>query len=454
MKILGKIIIPILTFFSFLYVGLYNDNSHYEYLFCIPLFYFFISNLFLIPQINLKSSIFYIILNIVIFFRYVVLPFMIVYSGYYDGRSPVPPQTHTFNFAFYLIIYELIIVGIAASWLEKKYQRTQKISQPSKLEMKNGGNIIFLLFIFFIAIYLFVDRNWLLGVNFFHAKPIEVEIGGDILISSYLLLLAKQILFVLLVYKCSQKYRETNQTRYLFTSLLLLFLNIGIFIGTNRSDVLVPAIVSILLLSKLLPPKIIKYSMVLVIIGVSVLIIQITDTRQFASISNNESQLVDRTDLLQTYLGGPYNVAIAIETKEEFPEVSNPEVFFFDIIRPMIGVNFVVKDMDIKYSNIYFNKRLFKAERRSQILPMIGQGYIFFGGIFAPILSLLVIILAYFFMKVSMNYSNPLLFYFFTLCIARMAFFMGQNTMNMINDISFNLFLFLILFYLNKRFQT
>lgn len=165
------------------------------------------------------------------------------------------------------------------------------------------------------------------------------------------------------------------------------------------------------------------------------------------------SELIDRTDFLQVYLGGPYNVAIAVDTKESYPEAGKAEVLFFDIFRPMIGVNFLVKNMDIKYSNIYFNHRIFKSDNRSQIIPMVGQSNLFFGALLSPLLSVLFILLAYTLNKFVNKSSNVLVYYFFVLSVARMGFLMGQNTMNMINDLSFNIFLFLIIYWLNNKIR-
>jgi len=125
----------------------------------------------------------------------------------------------------------------------------------------------------------------------------------------------------------------------------------------------------------------------------------------------------------------------------------------FDFVRPMIGVNLLVKNLDIKYSNMYFNERLWRTDRRSQIIPMIGQGNLFLGPIFAPVFGLIFVYLAYWLVNKAYGMGDPLMFYFFTLSIARMGFLMGQNSMNMINDLSFNLFLFLVIYYANKRLR-
>ncbi len=81
---------------------------------------------------------------------------------------------------------------------------------------------------------------------------------------------------------------------------------------------------------------------------------------------------------------------------------------------------------------------------------MIGQGNLFFGFILAPLFSLFFIHLHYYFEKKVHETKSVEVFYFLNLAIVRLGFFMGQNTMNMINDMSMNLVLFLGVYYLNK----
>ena len=42
-------------------------------------------------------------------------------------------------------------------------------------------------------------------------------------------------------------------------------------------------------------------------------------------------------------------------------------------------------------------------------------------------------------------------YYFLSLVMIRLGFRWGQNTMNIINDLSMNLFLILIIYYINKK---
>ncbi|MDY0933054.1 hypothetical protein [Chryseobacterium sp. CFBP8996] len=443
----------LLSFVTFIYVGVGVTHSSYNLLFLLPLFYFICFGLFLYKRLNYKNiSVFFIVFNIVVFSRYVILPFFIVYAGYYGGRALTIPTHDVFNIAHIIMVYELIATSVFASYLEKKNRR---FSHNSKLHMTLGfnKNIVIIIFILCVLLFLSVSRDWLLAVNFFVSNPLEIELTGDAMLSSYLLILIKQIIFIYIVYYMAKLYSKKKKIIYLIVTFIAMITNIGIFVGTNRSDVLVPAIVSLLLISKLFTTKVAKGMSIIIFICVFALISQITETRNFSSISKGNSELIDRTDFLQVYLGGPYNVAIAVDTKESYPEAGKLEVLFFDIFRPMIGVNFLVKNLDIKYSNIYFNHRIFKSDNRSQIIPMVGQSNLFFGVLLSPLLSVLFVFLAYRLNKFIVNSTNPLIYYFFTLSVARMGFLMGQNTMNMINDLSFNIFLFLIIFWLNKKIK-
>ncbi len=352
--------------------------------------------------------------------------------------------------------YSLLIISLLVFVLERKNQLVLLKDEYSlKLGLRN--NLVFVLFILLTILYLIYDKSWLLITNFFTPNEISEElkdlVSTEIMFGSYLLMIIKQIIFILVIYFLKNKYKVNKNPIILFLVLLSLVINIGIFSGTNRSDVLLTALVSFLVVLKLFPIKLVKASLIIGSISLVFLISQITEVRNFSSISRGQSEVIDRTDFLQAYLGGPYNVAIALETKTYYPEAKKPEVLFFDVFRPMLGFNMLVKDLPYNYSNIYFNRRMFLNDNRSQILPMIGQGNLYFGYIFSPIFLVVFIFIAYYLLRVLKKSGNLFIFYFFSLSIARMGFMMGQNTMNMINDLSFNLFLFLIVYWLNKKTQ-
>lgn len=247
-------------------------------------------------------------------------------------------------------------------------------------------------------------------------------------------------------------YNKKKNSIYVFLSFIFVLINMFIYFGTNRSDIIISAIASFLLLYKLFG-RVTKNYLILGVVSLILIISIVSGTRSNASISEN--RLTGITDTFQVYTGSVYNVAIALETKDFFPEANNLGVLFFDIFRPMIGINFLIKNLSFEYSNIFFNRRMWlNVDRRSQILPMIGQGNLFFSFLLAPLFSIFFIRLFYYFEKIMLKTKNLEIYYFFTLVVVRLDFFMRQNTMNMINDMSMNLVLFLVIFLFNQSLNS
>ncbi len=428
--------------------------GNYAFLSALPLSYFVLFTFFIKKFFYYKkATIFLLVFTLISFFRFVILPITMVIANYSGGRSLVTPRDSSFDIAVILMIFELLVSFLLIRIMERRIHL--KNLNQKKLELKLGGrrNLIFILFIVLSLIFLLFDNRWLLVINFFQAQPL---IWGDDLpieamFGSYLFMIVKQMLFVFGIFYFFKSYQKNKSPVFLVLAITITVLNIGIFMGTNRADVLVGSFAALLLLFFLFPLKNIKIIAVAMVIGIMGLLTQISETRNFSAYSAGKSNSLIMADNLQAYLGGPYNVAIAIETKSNYPQASNIEVLFFDIFRPMLGVNFLVRDLPLEYSNIYFNRRMFLADHpRSQIIPMIGQGNLFFGYFFSPLFNVIFILLAYWFTSLALKRGNLMLFYFLILTVIRMSFMMGQNTMNLINDMSFNLFLFIIIFHLNK----
>ena len=188
------------------------------------------------------------------------------------------------------------------------------------------------------------------------------------------------------------------------------------------------------------------------VLGITILVL-ISNSRSYSSISKNTSISEDLVDFFQSYTGGPYNVAIAIESAELFEDERNIGVLIFDFLRPTLGINLIMKNLDINYTNVYFNYRMFfNPNRASQIMPMIGEGYFTVGIIFAPIVDIIFIYIAFNLKKIQLRKNRIELIYFFMITMIRLGFLMGQNATIQMNDLSFNLFVPLILYWFNNKF--
>ncbi|MFW5411747.1 hypothetical protein [Aerococcus urinaeequi] len=442
-----------------IYIGNNTSQNGYEFLYLHPLVYLFVF-IFVFSKIITRDidRLFMVIFTTIAFIRFVLLPYLIVLTGLYGGRSHIPPSNESYSMAILLMIYEIIIISIVLLIKEnnnKIIKNNNKIIKNIKKEFILSSNDGYYLFIGMSLISSLFFPNVLSSINFIVPTSLVVGYENTTIenIVLYSLILSKQLIYLIIVKKLYIKYNVSKSENYLFITIVISLISILIYFGTNRMDIIISSIVTVYLLRKLYGKKMNKYIIMLVpfiIIVVSL----VTSGREYATVNDSGSSLLNVADTFQTYTGGVYNVAIAIETLEFYPEVRDMSVLLMDIFRPMIGINVLVRNINVPYSNIYFNNRMWThVDRRSQILPMIGQGYFFFGAIFSVIFSIFFIMLQYFFEKIVNNTNSLEVFFFVNLSIARMGLLMGQNTMNLINDISMNLVLFSIVYLFNSVFK-
>lgn len=452
-KLFIDIIVLFTSIISMIISISFNKNEGYNLLFLLPItflmLYFLIYRKILFKNLRIFLTSF----SIIAYIRYIAMPILIVVSGYYDGRSVVSPAESSYRSACLLMIYEFIVVSVAVIIFEKKYNN-KYIENKNEIELPKN-KMIYLIFIG-IAIIVAIIYPQALKMFSFINPGISGEdvylttLPTNIAIATYILFTGKYLIYILVISYLYKKYKVNRNAIYKGLAFLATFINISIFYGLNRSDLVIPACASILLYIKLFKDKnVFKY----IIIGILVisLVSSIGETRQLASISKNQSKLVDVTDMVQGYFGGVYNVAISIETYDYYPESRSLYRVIYDTARPFIGINLFLKNVDMEFTNDFFNRRIYFSDHTAQIIPIIGQGYIHFGYILSPILEILIIYMAYFLEKLMKKTSRIELIYLIYICLIRMGFIMGQNTGNMANELSMNLVLFIIIYIINNK---
>src|SRR5699024_1907857 len=173
-------------------------------------------------------------------------------------------------------------------------------------------------------------------------------------------------------------------------------INSMIFVGTNRASFILNFVATIIILIYLYKKTAISFSFIMAAI-LPPLLGSLLSFRQTTTITQGANKLVDLTDTLQVYLGGVYNVAMSLDITS--PN-NNPLYLIIDIMRSAIGPNILLKNMNFVNSVHLFNERIFQSNLVSQILPMIGQGKLYLGYIFAPLLGVLFIFIATYFTKI------------------------------------------------------
>ena len=233
-------------------------------------------------------------------------------------------------------------------------------------------------------------------------------------------------------------------------SVIITIANISIFIGYSRIQIVINVLTSYIILRNFYGKKMFKY-LVIILIFTSIILVGITYERNHVFISQGQNIYIDILDNLQMYFGGVYNVSIATRVKKLFLGKYN---IFYDTFRPVIGIGQILKKYEIEHINYYFNDALRPNKGLvSQIIPMVGQSYSYFGIFGSSILSVLNIYIGYMMTKKYIETRSVEKKILFLMFIIRLSYFMGQNTMNLSGFIISNYILFLI-FYIGNSLMN
>lgn len=446
-----RVFVFLISIIATFYIANNVDHTGYEEMFLLPMVYGIVFVTFISPVLLKKTNIFLAVFTAVSFTRYVILPMLIVYSDLYGGRSAVPPSASSYELALRLMVYELIVVSVVIYFIFRKINIRPSLQSG---EIKLPKNI-FIYLVFFVLTALLVGMNpGSLKSFYFIVPPDDLEgFGGGAILSSlsfYFLAISKYIIYLLLMSYFNKKYLITNNKLYIFYSFIITLMNIFVIFGANRADFVITTIVSVILFYKLYPRQS-KIASFVIILAMVLITGFISSHRDNATYSDGADPVLDLTNTLQVYLGGPYNVAIATEAADRNPEGRDILHFGYDIFRPAMGFNILLKELDLKMSSDYFNERIFFSEQKSHIIPIIGQGYFYFGFMFSPIIMIIFLFFVTFLIRTIQKQSRIELIFFLTIPIARIGLAMGQNGSILMNDTSFFLLLSLIVYYFNNK---
>jgi len=456
-----SIIVNSISIFSALYLFMNHEliPDGYQNIFLLPIAFCIFYNVFI--RVVMKKygiSLFLIIYLLVSFFRFVILSVLVVESNWFYGRSNYSPAPLFFENAIYIMIYELLIYNIAIYLFHKFFFENIRKKQDDRIEIVKDtnninfskNNIIYTVFVVLTFMLVVVKPNSLNYFSFFTVNNNFTKLEElDILTSIVVMFLnvARLIIYFIII---GWIIRNIQPKSYLFSFFLVVFvtlINSLIFFGTNRSDFIFNFVVNLLILIYLYK----KLGVTINIMFLGLLPIVVSGMSQFretVTITGGTNKLVDITDNLQVYLGGIYNVAMSLDITSSN---GNVLMMFIDIFKSAIGPNMILKNIELTTSAQLFNYRIYLSDHIAQIIPMIGQGNLYLGPIVAPLLGVSFIFIAVFLTKQIVRFKRIELVYIFTLFSGRIGFVMAQNGNILINDLTFFLPLFLLVYYLNNK---
>lgn len=451
-----------ILFLSFIAAGISayqskNAPNGYEFMWILPLLYgilFFTTNM----RFAFFKYLGLTVLNFILIGRYLILPVFSALSGEYFHSTAIKTGHDANLYAIILMVYEMICIFIVFHFLIKKLDKESIKSQNIRLSYDTSNIYYIILILIGFASFMIVPgiRE---RMNFLIVKDIEYQNLNTFYSIAFLFASNSfKILFLLILskqYLKKIKGQHVNQ----FLLILISLISISILFQHSRLTVLAQGITAITLLNSI---KILnkKY---LTIISVSILIIvvSLSSYRYFGSGELNVfyeesagfSTVKNNSDQLQAYFGGPHLISIAINAKENFVKDANVSTFLNEILGVINFVRQVFPPED-NLSVTAFNKIFGFKAGNSMILPTLGQSYMYFGTVLAPLLSIIFSLILFRAEKALISSKTLGEKYALYILVVWLAFFPMQN-INIITVSIFNIFLpFYLIVLINQKLKS
>lgn len=445
-KIIYVFTLTLLLLSYFLFVISLNFNEikdGYKSTVFLPIVFFFCFVSFLYRPLIRKKSPFLVLFISVAFVRYVVLSIVTLMNKDYIGISGVNPNPDSLNNAAFLMIWELFVLSIGIYYWSEKHIPIPKKSKELKSEANIAIYITFILASIFLVMIIPGARE---GISFFGNinSSMREDIGSLLILGiREMFINAKYFLLFVLIIVLAKNKTNTKFTSYLFLIMVSVIV-MSLRIGSNRKKMLADSLPIILMMWKKFPQY--KKITTLLISGVGVILVALTTVyREMTESTTSFFKEYFGIEFLQPYFLGQYNVALAIEAKKQFSENLDFNSYVLGFLRPIFGIGSFVKDIDFVSASNIFDSRVslgLRGFRGDQILPSIGEGYILFGFILAPLIGLCVVRLGIYVDKVYVKSTKIETTFLASLIAFYLAQIMILNSTIIINVLSFRLAIF------------
>jgi len=337
--------------------------------------------------------------------RFVLMPPVCAIAGENVGFWYINPTTNSLNLAIILVIYEFLIVSIFSKVLFSSTNINKFIKQRHERLILDGNKLIYLAFILVAISILFIEgRNDRL-IYFLYIPIASSRRVGD-LIDTYLVL-ARQIVivglflsFLWIVSYCKLRYEKNRKKIYVYLAIIVALINVAVIVGERRTAQIYTAIVCMWILSKTFPlhKKRVFFSIgitaffVLLLMSVYKFFAAFQYSSYVTALTNSNIDIAWFSRTLQSYFFGPENVAAVIDFSKTYN--IRIENMFFDFLRSIFGISFLMKGQGVLTSE-RFNTYIYGVDTPTgHVISSISYGYIYFGVLLSPIITVLNIIIS------------------------------------------------------------
>ena len=217
------------------------------------------------------------------------------------------------------------------------------------------------------------------------AESFDLDLKGTSAVDEVAIIFAitaKHLAFLAVLIWAWRGYDRTGHGRYVWIAMVAALANSVVFFGTNRLTTIFIALSSILAYCLAFPRHRLRLFL-LAIPGLFGVYQFMTTARNYwdpySAYSGLEHTLRNAESLINHYLGGIHNVAIAVKMSQTYAADAGLSNLAFDLLRPVPVLNTLVKGSPALTSNQYFNMEFYQSFKMDVILPSVGQGYFYFG---------------------------------------------------------------------------
>lgn len=324
------------------------------------------------------------IIEVLMVVRYVITPI----SYYYRTKEPLSFDLSYATLGLFYMIYEMIVVFFMLNFFASKiFIARNRLQRRIDLSFSDiGVRILLVLFVLTLVMYPQYLHN-LLSFSFETLEEVEVESdvngmfnliykSGSIIVSCLLL----------------SRFKKNKGTISSLTYCLIIcwictwVCSLGTSGLVSRTSFLTNGIIFTMMVLKYYPQY--KKKVILLSTGVVLSMLIFGTISRFYNNRDSSTFWVDMLDfeMLDSYFGGLRNVMVSLKMEDVYGEYLGFKTFLNDMFA---GVPFFASrsgmDFDMR-SSFFFNVTFFGTTGiLSRIIPIIGQGYAYFGPILSPL---------------------------------------------------------------------
>ena len=376
--------------------------------------------------------------------RMVLLPVYGIHSGIYG----LPTNTYE-NYSVILCCYDCLVVSAVLFFVSAHFQIRNKIVLHKRRQLiLHGSNKVYIaIAIIALFVYITIGRHMSLFEFGFKTIGEDIDRVGDIVDTRTMVvrLIVRSgylyLFFVLVGYYRNLYYRKRN-VKYLTYSLALAAMMVCVIVGERRSSQIYIAFSCIMLLSSLYPTK--KKRIITWIGSIALfVIVSMTIYKQFhAFLYDSYVEAIQEKDieegfsasLVDAYFKGINTIRMNVEyAKQSGISIMN---LIFDFVRSTFGLHYFVKGNNYTISELYNLYRYGGEQSTGYLLSSIGYGYIVFGFILSPIVSVFNILVACFLERMMLTSHSIEWTYLFASMYMRFAYGMFGDPAPLLNFVT------------------